>query len=122
MLSLMEEMTMRPLETRTFLKDLNRWCKRSRLELVRVPSKGKGSHQGLVFRRQSEGSLTVVIPGHCDLSPGVQRELLRYVLEQTARVSIAVEVYDILACLFQVQHVSALQHNERLPRADRRNK
>jgi hypothetical protein len=112
---------MRPLPTRTFLKDLNRRCRQSGLELVRIPSKGKGSHQGLVFRGHSEGSLKVVIPGHCDLSPGVQRELLRYVLEQTTRTSIAVEIYDILADLFQVQHAVAVQRHHSYLWAGRQN-
>ena len=71
---------MRPRDTRKALKDLKALCREHGLEFSVVSGKGKGSHQGLLFRDpKTDEAVTLTIAGHDEISAGVQRELLRYV-------------------------------------------
>jgi len=63
---------------------------------------GKGSHQAVIIRDARNGSyLKFVIPGHEELSPGVQRSVLKYVGGMTPRVPVAQSVRLILEELFE---------------------
>jgi len=96
---------MRAIDTRKALQELNRVSKRNGLSFERLPRKGAGSHQGIVFRAVATSeTVTVVIPGHSDLSPGVQRELIRYVRGIVDRAPAAALVLEVLTVVFDQKH------------------
>jgi hypothetical protein len=102
MCQLAEETVMQPLDARKAIRDLSRLCKEHGLELTRLPAKGKGSHQGLLFRDpKTNQSVVLVIPGHKELSPGVQRETLKYTAGLGIRVSLALIIREILKRIFK---------------------
>jgi predicted RNA binding protein YcfA (HicA-like mRNA interferase family) len=92
---------MRPRNYRATIKELRRLCGKRGIEVLEEPDKGKGSHRGLIFRDTATGEVVpVVISGHKDISPGVQRELIKYLKSIASRVTIAEIVRIILQNLF----------------------
>ncbi len=92
---------MRPRDTRKALKDLRRLCKKHGIELTVSTKRGRGSHQALIFQDHETGeAISVVIAGHDEISPGVQRELLNTVGGLAARVTIGETVRDIFEEIF----------------------
>ncbi|MGA8907096.1 MAG: hypothetical protein WB524_05745 [Acidobacteriaceae bacterium] len=92
---------MRARNTRKALRDLKSLCRGHGLELTVVPGKGKGSHQGLLFRDpKTDESVSLTIAGSEDISPGVQRSVLQYVRDLAARVAIAEILREIFEDLF----------------------
>jgi len=93
---------MRARNTRKVLQELRRLCRAKGLELEIDKAAGKGSHQAAIIRDARNGSyVKFVIPGHDELSPGVQRAVLAYVLGLTPRVPVAQSVRLILEGLFE---------------------
>jgi hypothetical protein len=69
---------MNPLDTRKTIRSASRSCQQSDIEVIHVPSAGKGSHQGLVFHdRKTNQRLKVIFAGADSISPGVQRKILQ---------------------------------------------
>ena len=92
------ETKMQPRETRKAIRDLKRLCKTHGIEFNIVP--GRGSHQGLVFHDPKEGTyISITIAGHKEISPGVQRQTLKYI-GQISKIALAVSVKKILEQIF----------------------
>jgi hypothetical protein len=67
-----------------------------------VPDNGKGSHQGLVFRDRKTGeNVRIVISGDKEISPGVQREVLKFLRGLATRLALAEAVRRILEAVFK---------------------
>ena len=98
---------MKPIDRRKFFIALHRGCKARGLILVEDPDAGGGSHGSLNFDSVSGGkSLRLVIAYAREISPGVQRGMLRYVSQQidvrtaAADSSLARSVFELLGeCL-----------------------
>jgi len=93
---------MRARNTRKVLQELRRLCRAQRLELELDRAAGKGSHQAIIIRDARNGLyVKFVIPGHDEVSPGVQRNVLKYVAGLTPRNPVAQSVQLILEELFE---------------------
>ncbi|WP_298240284.1 hypothetical protein [uncultured Bradyrhizobium sp.] len=92
---------MKPKDARKLLRDLRAVCRKHGLELELDEARGKGSHRALRFRDPDTGEeISIVIPGHKAVSPGVQREILIYLAKVAAKVTIAEIVKAIFERLF----------------------
>jgi predicted RNA binding protein YcfA (HicA-like mRNA interferase family) len=88
-------------DTRKAIRDLKQLCKSHGIELVVLSTRGKGSHQGLVFKDPKTGqSVTLTIANHKEISPGVQREVLKYAASLAPRLALGEAVRLILERLF----------------------
>ena len=77
-------------------------CRAAGIELSVDASRGKGSHQALIFRDSKTGAAhSIVIAGHKEISPGVQREAIRYVSGLTTRVELAAAIKRVLEQYFK---------------------
>jgi hypothetical protein len=86
---------MRELDTDKFIRALRQSCKDSKLKLE-IENK-KGSHKGLVIQDpETNQSVTLVIAGHGKVSPGVQREIIRFLASKAARVALAEVIREIV--------------------------
>jgi hypothetical protein len=93
---------MRALDTRKVLQEVKRQCRRNGIEFLHDPGRGKGSHQSIVFRDPAGGAhVRVVIPGHRELSPGVQRNVLQYLAGLVAQRPLAGLAHQILEQIFR---------------------
>lgn len=72
---------MKPVDRRRLITALHRGCRARGLELVEDPDAGAGSHGSLVFVGPTD-TLRLVIVYAREVSPGVQRAMLRYVEQQ----------------------------------------
>jgi hypothetical protein len=89
---------MRALNSREALNELKRVCGRNGIDLEIETA--KGSHKGLRFREVATGKeVRIVIPGHKQLSPGVQRAILNY-LKGLSRVGLVEVIRGILENVF----------------------
>lgn len=87
---------MRPRNSRKALADLSRICRENGLKLKIIRQKGKGSHQTLVFEdEKGDRSVHVVIAGTSDLSPGVQRGILRHLHDLGTRAARGVAAKEL---------------------------
>lgn len=60
------------------LRQVRRSCTSAGIDFVSVPALGKGSHQGIVFKDLETGaSVKLVFSGGREISPGVQRRILK---------------------------------------------
>jgi hypothetical protein len=92
---------MRPIQTRKAIRDLKRLCRQHGIEVIEDRARGKGSHHGLIFRDpKTNESVLLVIPSQKEISPGVQREVLKYVASIGIHVAVAEIVQEILRRLF----------------------
>jgi predicted RNA binding protein YcfA (HicA-like mRNA interferase family) len=83
--------------TRKVVQELTLLCKELQIDLTVEPARGKGSHQGLVFTDPTTGnSVTITIPGTKDVSPGVQREILKYLAGLATHVVLAEIIRELL--------------------------
>ena len=74
---------MKPIDRRKFFSALHRGSRSRGLELCEEPDAGSGSHGSLIFVRSSGGKpLRIVLAYSREISPGVQRSILRYVSKQ----------------------------------------
>lgn len=74
---------MKPIDRRKLFNALHRGCRRRELELVEDPDAGRGSHGSLVFNGGPGcRPLRFVLVYAHDVSPGVQRGMLRYAAQQ----------------------------------------
>ena len=100
---------MGPRNTRKTIQDLQKLCKKRGIEFVVVPSRGNGSHQAFLFHDPvTDEKISVVVPSHKDLSPGVQRAIMKYVVTvkdaanfARAIATIAKVVHDIFEEIFR---------------------
>lgn len=84
---------MRARDTRKTLRELKALCRDHGLELSEVTKRGKGSHRSLLFRDPKTGeAVSLVIAGHEEISPGVQRGLLEYVRTLAGRIALGVAI------------------------------
>jgi hypothetical protein len=92
---------MRAINSRKALKEINRSCKRRGIEFEIDRDRGPGSHQGLRYRDPaSRQDVGVVIPGHKEISPGVQRAVIEYFRSIAPRAPLADVVRSILHEVF----------------------
>ncbi len=92
---------MKPRNTRKTVSELKRLCRKNGVEVEVILDDGKGSHCGILFRDMATGQeVKIVIPGHKEISPGVQRELLKYLAGIAVRIALAETVRAILHGLF----------------------
>lgn len=93
---------MRERDTRKVLKELRHLCKANGIELAADPSRGKGSHVALIFREIKSGkAVSFVIAGGNTISPGVQRNILKYLTDLATKVAFAEVVRRLLEYLFK---------------------
>jgi hypothetical protein len=92
---------MKALDTRKAIADLRHMCKARGIEVSVDTSGGKGSHQGLLFHDPKTNEyVRLVIPGHKELSPGVQRKTLETMGRLAIRVGLATVIREILRHIF----------------------
>ncbi len=92
---------MKHITTRKALKELRTLCRRNGIIVTIVPKDGPGSHQGLIFEDSKTGQkIRIVIAGKKDISPGVQRNVLKYLSEKSGNVAIAKIVKKIFESIF----------------------
>jgi hypothetical protein len=85
---------MKPQDQRKFLQQLRALCRQNSVELIEEDK--PGSHKGLIIRDDKTGeSVTLVIADRREVSPGVQRQILKYLGKQAARLAIAETVREI---------------------------
>lgn len=90
---------MKARQTRVFMRDLGRMCRENDLEMTKHPA--RGSHMSIVIKNpQTDQSITFVITSHKEVSPGVQREVLKYVGSIAGRLALGELLHDILKRLF----------------------
>jgi methionine salvage enolase-phosphatase E1 len=92
----------RAIDSKKALRALRVLSKEAGLDFVVLKSKGKGSHQALIFQMHEGGErLQLIIPGHSEISPGVQRSMISYVEQQHQRgIGIATIIGEILSAVF----------------------
>lgn len=75
---------MKAIDRRKLFSALHRAVKRRAIELQEAPDAGSGSHGSLIFLR-GEGAkpVRIVVAYSRDITPGVQRGVLRYLALQT---------------------------------------
>lgn len=92
-----EECAMVPIDARKFKRELRKLCRSYGLEVTEDRARGPGSHTGLIFSDRETGiRLTLVIPGKKEISPGVQRNALKYFADLGTRVALAEIIRRIL--------------------------
>ena len=92
---------MRSRNYRQTLQDLKHLCRKRGIEVEVLLDAGKGSHRGIQFRDKKTGEVVrVVIAGHKDISPGVQRDIVKY-LASISKIAVAEAVRAILEGLFK---------------------
>jgi len=90
---------MRGRDTRKTLKELRHLCNANGIEVTVVHA--KGSHVALIFEDRKTGkTVRIVIAGHGEISPGVQRNSLKYLGDLATRVALAEIVRRILETIF----------------------
>jgi hypothetical protein len=93
---------MKPVDRRKFFSALHRACRSRGLELCEEPDAGSGSHGSLIFIAGSAKPLRIVLAYSREVTPGVQRSILRYVAQQAEirkeaiDCSLARTVFDLL--------------------------
>ncbi len=91
---------MRGRDTRKTLKEIGRSCIANGIELSVI--RAKGSHRGLIFEDRKRGrTIRIVIAGHGEISPGVQRNSLKYLGGLATRDAFAELVRKILEAVFR---------------------
>jgi hypothetical protein len=92
---------MTPKEFRRFIRDFRRLCDANGFELILDKERGKGSHVGFIVKCRATGeTLRFTTGGHKEISPGVQRGVIRYVASREGQIVIAIIVRRILEHLF----------------------
>ncbi len=93
---------MKHLDTRKTIKKLKRICAENGIDVIVVTRVGSGSHVGLIFKSRETGeTVKLVFSGDRDISPGMQRNILRYVSEIVTVVSFAQLLHRILEKIFR---------------------
>lgn len=93
---------MRPRDLRKTLQQIRSVCGANGIDVEVIPEKGKGSHRGLLFEDRKTGkSVRIVISGDKEISPGVQRNALKYLRELAVRAAPAEVVRRILEAIFK---------------------
>ncbi len=91
---------MHHLNSKKFLAELNRRCRRNVIELHVLPA--KGSHIALIFESpKGKEQFRIVLSGGKEISPGVQRNILKYVEKLASKLALAAVVRKILKALFE---------------------
>ncbi len=92
---------MRGKDARKTLRKLRRICDANGIDLT-VISAGKGSHRALLFRDRASGDkVRIVIAGHKEISPGVQRGALKYLRKLATHVALAEALRRIFEAVFE---------------------
>ena len=93
---------MRKYNTRKSLRELSKKCKANEIDMLVEPRKGKGSHKGLWFRDRKTGEeLHFVISGKKEISPGVIRNVSKYLADLSLRVALAAVLKKIWDSVFE---------------------
>jgi hypothetical protein len=71
-------------ENRKVMREVRRSCASSGIETIEVSAHGKGNHQGVVFSDTENGArVKLIFSGAREISPGVQRRILKRLEEIT---------------------------------------
>lgn len=88
---------MKAIEYRKAKRDIARACRDHGIEFKEIPVSKGGSHVNWLFIRTVTGkTIRVVVVSGRELSPGVQREILKYLERQAAGDSLAAAVFAIV--------------------------
>jgi hypothetical protein len=92
---------MKPRDTRKSIAAAKELCKKHGIAFELIKEKGKGSHQALLFKDiTTNESVKIVIAGGDQISPGVQRGILKYLREVSRAVKVAEVVCEIWSIVF----------------------
>jgi hypothetical protein len=81
-------------DQRKFLQHIRALSRERGLEMAE--DQKSGSHKGLIIRDETSGErITVVIADHREISPGVQREVLKFLAGRAAHSELAKAAYEI---------------------------
>jgi hypothetical protein len=69
---------MKSRDRRKLFSELRRNCRAEGIELELVPDAGAGSHGSLIFRAEGARPVRLVLAYAREITPGVQRSILRY--------------------------------------------
>jgi hypothetical protein len=84
------------------LRQIRRDCTANGIDVIVVPEMGKGNHRGLVFQdRETGDTLRVVVSGHKEISPGVQRGVVKYLRDRAGPTLLSESVGRILEAIFK---------------------
>lgn len=84
------------------LKAIRKGCAKDGIIVEVKDRRGKGSHRGLVFRREGQvRGVLVVLAGGEEVSQGVQRRVLEELSRKSEKVSLAGEVLRIVERVFR---------------------
>lgn len=93
---------MRRQSTQRVLKEVRKTCRTNGIDVVLIPSHGKGSHFGLLFSyRKTDEEFRIVISGKNEISAGVQRRALNYLRDLAKHVPWAEIVRRAFEAIFK---------------------
>lgn len=91
----------RPIEKRKCVKELKNFLDKYEIDVAEDCGHGKGSHCALIFSHRKTGeAVSVTIAGGSEISSGVQRNLVRYIVTVVAKNAVAVIVREAFRHIF----------------------